>query len=166
MARGQQKLQSQAKAAEKMNKMKKQQGHSATEQKKAAQKALVHVCAVCKVCVSHHNYYSYYSTFKVFHLVSINTGHFLLMISATSSLLFYMKVLTDTLSICSTLTGCHMYVNNIFKIFIKPCGEQIKMNMNTNWLLLQAQMPDPKTYKQHFENKHPKNELPEDLKSV
>lgn len=49
MARGQQKLQSQAKAAEKMSKMKKQQGHSATDQKKAAQKALVHVCAVCKV---------------------------------------------------------------------------------------------------------------------
>lgn len=55
MARGQQKLQSQAKAAEKMNKMKKQQGHSATDQKKAAQKALVHVCAVCKVCATVHN---------------------------------------------------------------------------------------------------------------
>lgn len=27
-------------------------------------------------------------------------------------------------------------------------------------------MPDPKTYKQHFENKHPKNELPADLKDV
>ncbi|CAB3251043.1 zinc finger protein 706-like [Anticarsia gemmatalis] len=77
MARGQQKIQSQAKAAEKASKLKKQQGHSATDQKKAAQKALVHVCAVCK-----------------------------------------------------------------------------------------AQMPDPKTYKQHFENKHPKNDLPEDLKSV
>lgn len=50
MARGQQKLQSQAKAAEKASKIKKQQGHSATDQKKAAQKALVHVCAVCKVC--------------------------------------------------------------------------------------------------------------------
>lgn len=49
MARGQQKLQSQAKAAEKLSKMKKQQGHSATDQKKAAQKALVHVCVVCKV---------------------------------------------------------------------------------------------------------------------
>jgi hypothetical protein len=49
MARGQQKLQSQAKAAEKQSKLKKQQGHSATDQKKAAQKALVHVCAVCKV---------------------------------------------------------------------------------------------------------------------
>merc|ERR1719391_1740497 len=24
-------------------------------------------------------------------------------------------------------------------------------------------MPDPKTYKQHFENKHPKNPLPADL---
>lgn len=49
MARGQQKIQSQAKAAEKQSKLKKQQGHSATDQKKAAQKALVHVCAVCKV---------------------------------------------------------------------------------------------------------------------
>lgn len=76
MARGQQKIQSQAKAAERAAKAKKQQGHSATDQKKAAQKALVHVCAVCK-----------------------------------------------------------------------------------------AQMPDPKTYRQHFENKHPKNPLPEELKN-
>jgi hypothetical protein len=49
MARGQQKLQSQAKAADKAAKMKKQSGHSANEQKKAAQKALVFVCVVCKV---------------------------------------------------------------------------------------------------------------------
>lgn len=49
MARGQQKIQSQAKAAEKTAKIKKQQGHSANDQKKAAQKALVHVCTVCKV---------------------------------------------------------------------------------------------------------------------
>ncbi|XP_059612584.1 zinc finger protein 706-like [Phlebotomus argentipes] len=77
MARGHQKLQSQAKAQEKQAKQKKQQGHNANEQKKAAQKALVHVCNVCK-----------------------------------------------------------------------------------------AQMPDPKTYKQHFENKHPKSELPADLKDV
>lgn len=53
MARGQQKLQSQAKAAEKAAKAKKQQGHSATAQKMAAQKALVHVCAVCKVGFNH-----------------------------------------------------------------------------------------------------------------
>lgn len=52
MARGHQKIQSQAKAAEKSAKIKKQQGHSANEQKKAAQKALVHVCAVCKVSPS------------------------------------------------------------------------------------------------------------------
>uniref|UniRef100_A0A6B2ELU5 Small EDRK-rich factor-like N-terminal domain-containing protein n=1 Tax=Phlebotomus kandelakii TaxID=1109342 RepID=A0A6B2ELU5_9DIPT len=77
MARGHQKLQSQAKAQEKVAKQKKQQGHSANEQKKAAQKALVHVCSVCK-----------------------------------------------------------------------------------------SQMPDPKTYKQHFENKHPKLELPADLKDA
>lgn len=49
MARGQQKLQSQAKAAERAAKQKKQQGHSATDQKKAAQKALVHICTICKV---------------------------------------------------------------------------------------------------------------------
>lgn len=49
MARGHQKLQSQAKTQEKTAKAKKQQGHSATEQKKAAQKALVFACAVCKV---------------------------------------------------------------------------------------------------------------------
>nr|CAD7407686.1 unnamed protein product [Timema cristinae] len=77
MARGQQKLQSQAKASEKAAKQKKQLGHNANSQKKAAQAALVHVCAVCK-----------------------------------------------------------------------------------------AQMPDPKTYKQHFENKHPKNDMPDDLKEI
>jgi hypothetical protein len=27
-------------------------------------------------------------------------------------------------------------------------------------------MPDPKTYKQHFVNKHPKATLPEELKDV
>jgi len=77
MARGQQKLQSQAKNQEKQQKMKKQQGHSLQDQKAAAAKALGILCAVCK-----------------------------------------------------------------------------------------AQMPDPKTYKQHFENKHPKNTLPDDLKDV
>lgn len=40
MARGQQKLQSQAKAQEKQAKAKKQQGHSLSDQKAAAQKAL------------------------------------------------------------------------------------------------------------------------------
>ena len=50
MARGQQKIQSQAKANEKAAKAKKAQGHNVHEQKKAAAKALVHACAVCKVC--------------------------------------------------------------------------------------------------------------------
>merc|ERR1711928_66764 len=77
MAPGEQKIQSQQKAAEKNAKAKKQQGHNAADQKKAALKALVYVCAVCK-----------------------------------------------------------------------------------------SQMPDPKTYRQHFENKHPKNPLPDDLKDV
>ncbi|XP_070496311.1 zinc finger protein 706-like [Chironomus tepperi] len=77
MARGQQKLQSQQKAAEKRNKEKKSQGHSLANQKAAASKALTIKCSVCL-----------------------------------------------------------------------------------------ALMPDPKTYKQHFENKHPKNELPADLKDA
>ena len=34
------------------------------------------------------------------------------------------------------------------------------------WFRLQAQMPDPKTYKQHFENKHTKLPLPAELKEV
>ncbi|XP_063951166.1 zinc finger protein 706-like [Lytechinus pictus] len=29
-----------------------------------------------------------------------------------------------------------------------------------------TQMPDPKTYKQHFENKHPKAPLPAELKEA
>lgn len=74
MARGQQKIQSQQKNAEKQAKQKKGQG---SDQKKAAQAALVYSCSVCK-----------------------------------------------------------------------------------------TQMPDPKTYKQHFENKHPKTELPPELQSV
>ncbi|CAB3372338.1 Hypothetical predicted protein [Cloeon dipterum] len=49
MARGHQKIQSQAKAQEKQAKMKKQQGHSASDQQKAAAKALVFACAICKV---------------------------------------------------------------------------------------------------------------------
>ena len=46
MARGQQKLQSQQKNAEKMAKLKKSQGH---DQKKAAAAALKFNCTVCKV---------------------------------------------------------------------------------------------------------------------
>ena len=74
MARGQQKVQSQQKNKEKLDKMKKQQG---SDQKAAALKALTIKCSVCM-----------------------------------------------------------------------------------------ALMPDPKTYKQHFENKHPKNPLPADLAAV
>ena len=48
MARGHQKIQSQQKNAEKQAKLKKSQG---SDQKKAAQAALVYVCAVCKARV-------------------------------------------------------------------------------------------------------------------
>lgn len=46
MARGQQKIQSQQKAAKRAQDIKRQQGH---DQKAAAAKALTHVCSVCKV---------------------------------------------------------------------------------------------------------------------
>jgi len=49
MARGHQKAQSQAKAQEKAAKIKKAQGHSANDQKKAALAGLKAVCSVCKV---------------------------------------------------------------------------------------------------------------------
>jgi len=72
MARGQQKIQSQQKNAEKQAKQKKAEG---ADQKKSAAAALIYTCSVCK-----------------------------------------------------------------------------------------SQMPDTKTYKQHFENKHPKSTLPDELK--
>lgn len=37
---------------------------------------------------------------------------------------------------------------------------------NYVFFYFQAQMPDPKTYKQHFENKHPKNIMPDELKDI
>jgi len=77
MARGQQKIQSQQKAAEKAAKLKKAQGNSKKDNEKTAAAGLKSSCGVCK-----------------------------------------------------------------------------------------ALMPDPKTYKQHFENKHPKNPMPEELKDI
>lgn len=35
-----------------------------------------------------------------------------------------------------------------------------------NLFVLQSQMPDPKTFKQHFESKHPKSPLPPELEGV
>lgn len=32
--------------------------------------------------------------------------------------------------------------------------------------ICRSMMPDPKTYKQHFENKHPSSALPEELKNM
>nr|CDS31145.1 zinc finger protein 706 gene 2 [Hymenolepis microstoma] len=32
--------------------------------------------------------------------------------------------------------------------------------------ICKAQMPDPKTYKSHFESKHPKAELPAELREI
>ena len=56
MARGHQKIQSQQKAQEKAAKIKKQEGHSASDQKKSAAAALKASCAVCKVNFSFHPY--------------------------------------------------------------------------------------------------------------
>lgn len=79
MARGHQKIQSQAKAQEKAAKAKKQSGHSANDQKKAAQKALVISCAVCKVSekerkIKHIKYFHQIS-FTIFNLLKIYFSH-------------------------------------------------------------------------------------------
>lgn len=101
MARGQQKIQSQQKAAKRAQDLKRQQGH---DQKTAAQKALQVQCCICKVS----NFYT---------------------LSSDPSLI-YVKWF------------CHLLIP------------------------IQTQMPDPKTYKQHFENKHPKAPLPAELQAV
>lgn len=74
MARGHQKLQSQAKTQEKTAKLKKQQGHSATEQKKAAAKALVHACAICKVIRHNDSWWQVFSSNFQFSSPSIVSG--------------------------------------------------------------------------------------------
>ncbi|XP_050690156.1 zinc finger protein 706-like [Eriocheir sinensis] len=33
-------------------------------------------------------------------------------------------------------------------------------------VICKSMMPDPKTYRQHYENKHPSSELPEELKNM
>jgi len=63
MARGHQKIQSQAKAQEKAAKIKKQQGHSVQDQKAAAAKALVFACVVCKVTFFCNSYVDIMSVF-------------------------------------------------------------------------------------------------------
>jgi len=40
------------------------------------------------------------------------------------------------------------------------------VSFNSELLYKKAQMPDPKTYKQHFENKHSKMPMPEELKDI
>lgn len=37
---------------------------------------------------------------------------------------------------------------------------------NGTMVYFQTQVPDPKTYKQHFENKHPKSPLPPECLAV
>lgn len=69
MARGQQKIQSQQKAAERNAKAKKQAGHSANDQKKSAAVALKTTCSVCRVC----NFYEK----SIIGKIANNTFHFL-----------------------------------------------------------------------------------------
>lgn len=79
MARGQQKIQSQQKNAEKLAKLKKAQG---MDSKKSAQAALVYSCSVCKVCFYYKvfvfnrkiGYYFWY----LFYIFSLNRMKYLL----------------------------------------------------------------------------------------
>jgi len=70
MARGQQKIQSQQKNAEKQAKQKKGQG---SDQKKAAQAALVYSCAVCKVCIFN-AYYNFWDLRSCIISIMFNFG--------------------------------------------------------------------------------------------
>lgn len=74
MARGQQKIQSQQKANEKAAKAKKQQGHSASDQKKSAMAALVHVCAVCKVNRFHNYIIEIFVQCIFYHLFAVSNA--------------------------------------------------------------------------------------------
>lgn len=62
-------------------------------------------------------------------------------------------------------------MNNM--IFFSILGHSLSLQKNAaakaltiSCVICKSQMPDPKTYKQHFENKHPKADLPEDLKEI
>ena len=54
----------------------------------------------------------------------------------------------------------------------KQAGNSKADNLKTSTAKLapcvvcRSMMPDPKTYKQHFEAKHPKNDMPAELKDV
>lgn len=63
------------------------------------------------------------------------------------------------------------YTNNEQYYFILGHSLSLQKNaaakaLTISCVICKSQMPDPKTYKQHFENKHPKADLPEDLKEV
>lgn len=112
MARGQQKVQSQQKAAEKAAKQKKQQGE--------------HHVAECN-----------------------NTPSFIPLFSPLTFVLWWWIFLSLFLGHSATTQKAAAQ-----KALVFACT------------VCKSQMPDPKTYKQHFENKHPKSELPAELKDV
>lgn len=50
----------------------------------------------------------------------------------------------------------------------KACNQKVaaKAALIHTCPVCRSQMPDPKTFKQHFESKHPKSQLPDELKDV
>lgn len=54
------------------------------------------------------------------------------------------------------------YQNDVRSEFLEP----YRAELNHETFVLQSQMPDPKTFKQHFESKHPKSPLPPELEGV
>lgn len=57
-------------------------------------------------------------------------------------------------------------INEFSFVFSMQTSQFLPRKLMITFFSEQAQMPDPKTYKQHFENKHPKNDMPDDLKSI
>lgn len=79
------------------------------------------------------------------------------------------KALVHTCTVCKVRVGLPIWVTGprghrlSRRGSLRPAGHRCYLVSASP---CQAQMPDPKTYKQHFENKHPKMELPDDLKAV
>ena len=176
MARGHQKIQSQQKAAEKQAKLKKQSGHSANDQKKAAQVALKASCSVCKVW-NHRPLTKYrkHTTQTSKKTVKNKWRNRKEVLSFKTEKRRIWKKNRESL-FCSHTNIVSFSFDVIFffwKISWKFVYVPKLSPFHLTWFFdsffcfqFQAQMPDPKTYKQHFENKHPKNALPEELKDI
>lgn len=86
--------------------------------------------------------------------------------------------LVFTCSVCRVSMGLTQEQKGIYSSFVNSAaGDKCEMFCylekscvfsfgDISRPFLQSQMPDPKTFKQHFESKHPKSPLPPELEGV